>query len=39
MEKLFQRITVFRRVATCYDKLDIASLDFVHIASTMKWLH
>ena len=39
VENLFQRIKVFRRVATRFDKLDIRFLGFVHIASIMKWLH
>ena len=39
VEKLFQRIKVFRRVATRYDKLDVTFLGFVHIAGSMKWLH
>ena len=39
IENLFQRMKVFRRVATRYDKLDVTFLGFVHIAGTMKWLH
>ena len=39
IENLFQRMKVFRRVATRYDKLDIRFLGFVHIAGIMKWLH
>ena len=39
VENLFQRMKVFRRVATRYDKLDVTFLGFVHIAGTMKWLH
>ena len=39
VENLFQRMKVFRRVATRYDKLDVTFLGFVYIAGTMKWLH
>lgn len=39
VENLFQRMKVFRRVATRFDKLDIRFLGFVHIADIMKWLH
>ena len=39
VENLFQRMKVFRRVATRYDKLDVTFLGFVHLAGTMKWLH
>ena len=39
VENLFQRMKVFRRVATRYDKLDVTFLGFVHIAGTVKWLH
>lgn len=39
VENLFQRMKVFRRVATRFDKLDVTFLGFVHIAGTMKWLH
>nr|WP_083758029.1 IS5 family transposase [Polaromonas naphthalenivorans] len=39
VENLFQRMKVFHRVATRFDKLDIRFLGFVHIASIMKWLH
>ena len=39
IENLFQRMKVFRRVATRYDKLDDRFLGFVHIAGIMKWLH
>ncbi|ABM35912.1 IS5 family transposase [Polaromonas naphthalenivorans] len=39
IENLFQRMKAFRRVATRFDKLDIRSLGFVHIAGIMKWLH
>ncbi|ABM39999.1 IS5 family transposase [Polaromonas naphthalenivorans] len=33
MENLFQRMKVFRRVATRYDKLGVTFLGFVHIAA------
>ena len=39
VENLFQRMKIFRRVATRYDKLDTRYLGFVHIAGIMKWLH
>ena len=39
VENLLQRMKVFRRVATRYDKLDVTFLGFVHTAGTMKWLH
>ena len=39
MENLFQRMKVFRRVATRYDKLDVTFLGFVHIAGTMQWFY
>ena len=39
VENLFQRMKVFRRVATRFDKLDTRYLGFVYIAGTMKWLH
>ena len=39
VENLFQRMKVFRRIATRFDKLDIRFLGFVYIAGIMKWLH
>jgi transposase len=39
IENLFQRMKVFRRVATRFDKLDTRFLGFVHLAGIMKWLH
>ena len=33
---LFQRMKVFCRVATRYDKLDVTFLGFVHIVGTMQ---
>ena len=38
-ENLFQCMTVFRRVTTRDDKLNVTFPGFVHIANTMKWLH
>ena len=35
VEKLFQRMKVFRRVAIRHDKLDVTFLGFIHIAGTM----
>jgi transposase len=39
VENLFQRMKVFRRVATRFDKLDRMFLGFVHLAAIKKWLH
>lgn len=39
VENLFQRMKVFRRVATRFDKLDCMFLGFVHLAAMKKWLH
>lgn len=39
IENLFQRMKVFRRLATRFDKLDQRFLAFVHLAAIMKWLH
>ena len=39
VENLFQRMKVFRRVATRFDKLDIRFMGFVHLAGIMKWIH
>ena len=39
VETLFQRIKVFRCVATRYDKLDVTFLGFSHLAGIVKWLH
>lgn len=39
VENLFQRMKIFRRVATRYDKLDERFLGFVHITGIMKWLY
>ena len=39
VENLFQRMKIFRRVATRFDKLDTRYLGFVYIAGTIKWPH
>jgi transposase len=39
VENLFQRMKVFRRVASRYDKLDSRFPGFMQIAGIMKWLH
>lgn len=39
VENLFQRMKIFRHVATRHDKLDVTYLGFVHIAGTMKRRH
>ncbi|MFM8901189.1 MAG: transposase, partial [Burkholderiales bacterium] len=39
VENLFQRMKVFRRFATRYEKLDRNFLGIVHLAAIMKWLH
>ena len=39
VENLFQRMKVFRRVATRFEKLDIQFLGFVHFPGIMKWLY
>jgi transposase len=39
VENLFQRMKVFRRVATRFEKLDCMFLGFVHLAAIKKWLH
>ncbi len=38
VENLFQRMKVFRRVATRFEKLDCMFLGFVHLAAISKWL-
>ena len=38
IERMFNKLKHFRRVATRYDKLDIAYLGFVLIAATYLWL-
>ena len=39
VENLFQRMKVYRRVATRYEKLDSRFLGIVHLVGAMKWLH
>ena len=39
VENLFQRMKVYRRVATRYEKLDSRFLSIVYLVGTMKWLH
>ena len=39
VESLFQRMKMFRRVATRHDKLDRMFMGFVLIAGIMKWIH
>ena len=38
IERMFNKLKHFRRVATRYDKLAIAYLSFVYIAATHIWL-
>jgi transposase len=38
IERMFNKIKHFRRVATRYDKLAQSFLSFVHIAAIMLWL-
>jgi len=38
LKNVFQRMKVFRRLATRFDKFDIRFLSFVHIAGIMKCL-
>jgi transposase len=38
VENLFKDLKNFRRMATRYDKLDVAYLSFVHLASVCLWL-
>jgi transposase len=39
VENLFQRMKVYRRVATRYEKLDSRFLSIVYLVGTMKWIH
>ena len=39
IENLFQRMKIYRRIATRYEKLDTRFLSFVHLVGAMKWLH
>ncbi len=38
IERMFNKLKHFRRVATRYDKLAITFLSFVHIAAIYLWL-
>ena len=38
VENLFQRLKIYRRVATRYEKLDTRFLSIVYLAGAMKWL-
>ena len=39
VENLFQRMKIYRRVATRYEKLDTRFLSIVYLVGAMKWLH
>ena len=39
VENLRQRMKVYRRVATRYEKLDTRFLSIVYLVGAMKWLH
>ena len=38
VERLFNKMKNFRRVATRYDKLDVAFLGFIYLAGIYLWL-
>lgn len=38
IERMFNRLKNFRRVATRYDKLDCTFLGFIHLAAIYLWL-
>ena len=38
VERLFNKLKNFRRVATRYDKTDLAYLRFIHLAAIQLWL-
>jgi transposase len=38
IENLFQRMKIYRRVATRYEKLDTRYLSVIHLIGAMKWL-
>ena len=38
VERFFNRLKQFRRIATRYDKLDITYLSFIHLAAISLWL-
>jgi transposase len=39
VENLFQRMKIFRRIASRFDKLDINFMGFIHLAGIFKWIH
>ena len=39
IENLFQRLKIFRRISTRYDKMDKNFLSFTYLACIFKWLH
>ena len=39
IENLFQRMKIFRRVATRFEKLDERFMGFVYLTGIMKWIH
>lgn len=39
IENFFQRLKVYRRISTRYDKLDKNFLGFVYLGASFKWLH
>jgi len=39
VENLFQRMKIFRRVATRFEKLDERFMGFVYLTGIMKWIH
>ena len=39
IENLFQRVKIFRRVATRCEKLDERFMGFIYLAGIMKWIH
>jgi transposase len=39
VEDLFQRLKIFRRVATRFEKLNGRFMGVVYIAGIMKWIH
>ena len=38
IERMFNKIKQFRRIATRYDKLAITYLSFLHVAAIAVWL-
>lgn len=39
VERLFQKLKHFRRIATRYDKTASAFLGFIHLAAICLWIH